>query len=117
MKLFLTILFSVFSTTLFANVIKVGKKEMITSLSKAIELAVSGDTILLQEGNYREGNIQVTKPVVIIGINNSVLDGENKYEHDFIEKLTGLMYGKVVEVERVEKVEGVEEVEEVELTS
>ena len=80
MKLFLTILLSVFTTTVFAHVIKVGKKEIIASFSKAIEMAEAGDTILLQAGNYREGNIQVTKPLVIIGINNPVLDGENKYE-------------------------------------
>ena len=80
MKLFLTILLSLVSLTVFANVIKVGKQEIITSLSKAVKMAEEGDTILLHPGNYREGNIQVTQPVVIIGINNPVLDGENKYQ-------------------------------------
>jgi nitrous oxidase accessory protein len=80
MKLLFTILFILLSFSSFARVIKAGKMEIVTTLSKAVEIASEGDTILLQAGIYREGNIQVTRPVIIIGINSPVLDGENKHE-------------------------------------
>src|SRR5690606_26494665 len=51
-----------------------------TSLREAISLASSYDTIFLKAGVYKEGAMTVTKPLTIIGINNPVLDGENKYE-------------------------------------
>src|SRR5687768_15974089 len=80
-KLILTIFqFIVFSTTGFGKIIKAGKQEIITTISKALTIAAPGDTIILQSGNYREGSLRVTRPVVIIGINNPVLDGENKYQ-------------------------------------
>lgn len=64
----------------FANTIVVGKNQIITSLRKGIELAKNGDTVLLQKGVYREGNIRITKSIRLIGVNDPVLDGENKYE-------------------------------------
>ena len=36
--------------------------------------------ILLNQGIYREGNIIINKSIYLIGINNPVLDGENKNE-------------------------------------
>jgi nitrous oxidase accessory protein len=65
---------------MLANTIVVGKDQVITSLRKAIGLAKADDTILLKKGVYREGNIIITKPVRLIGIDGPVLDGENKYE-------------------------------------
>lgn len=65
---------------LFANEIKVGKQEVITTLKKGIEISHPGDTILLQKGIYREEGLVIDKPLVIIGVNNPVLDGENKYQ-------------------------------------
>jgi nitrous oxidase accessory protein len=50
------------------------------SLKKAIEAANPADTILLQAGTYKEGGITLTKSLTIIGQDNPVLDGENKYE-------------------------------------
>jgi nitrous oxidase accessory protein len=65
---------------LFATTIIVGKDQVITSLRKAIEMAKANDTILLKKGIYKEGNIIINKPLRLIGIDNPVLDGENKYE-------------------------------------
>lgn len=64
----------------FAKTITVGRNEVITSLKSAVDLAKDGDTILLQKGVYREGNIIIKKSVKLIGIGNPVLDGEDKYE-------------------------------------
>jgi nitrous oxidase accessory protein len=80
MKKTLTIFCLLFTNFLFANTIVVGKDQLISSLKKGIELAKSGDTILLQKGLYKEGNIIINKSIRLIGINNPVLDGENKYE-------------------------------------
>ena len=43
-------------------------------------MAHSGDTILLNSGTYREGNIIIDKPISLLGVNGPVLDGETKHE-------------------------------------
>ncbi|MBI5856317.1 MAG: nitrous oxide reductase family maturation protein NosD [Sphingobacteriales bacterium] len=63
-----------------ANTIVVGSNQPVTSLKKAIEIAHDKDTILIMSGIYKEGSVTLTKSLSIIGQNNTVLDGENKYE-------------------------------------
>jgi nitrous oxidase accessory protein len=63
-----------------ANRIVVGKDRAISTLRQGIKEAKDGDTILLNQGIYREGNIIINKAIYLIGINNPVLDGENKNE-------------------------------------
>ena len=70
----------VLSTVLSARTIVVGKNQPITSIRKAIELAKEKDTILVQLGVYKEGNIIVNKNIILLGQNYPVLDGENKFE-------------------------------------
>jgi nitrous oxidase accessory protein len=53
---------------------------VINSLKKAISMAQDGDTVLLNKGVYKEGNIIIRKSIRLIGIDGPVLDGENKYE-------------------------------------
>ncbi|HEX5667778.1 MAG TPA: nitrous oxide reductase family maturation protein NosD [Chitinophagaceae bacterium] len=51
------------------------------SLQQVINDAAAGDSIIIEGGRYKEGKIiTVDKPLFIIGINNPVIDGENKYE-------------------------------------
>lgn len=64
----------------FANVLNVGKGQPYHSITAAIALAKPGDTILVHEGTYREGNINITKPLSLIGMGRPVLDGQMKYE-------------------------------------
>lgn len=80
MKQILTILFLFCFHALSAKTIIVGKDQVITSLRKAVEVAGNRDTILLYKGIYREGNITINKPLFLVGVNEPVLDGENKYE-------------------------------------
>jgi len=80
MRLTLTILLLGICTASFSNTIIVGSNQPVRSLKKAIETAKDKDTILLQQGIYKEGHIILTKSLTIIGQNNPVLDGENKYE-------------------------------------
>lgn len=77
--LFLAILFCG-SSPVFSATIIVGSDRSVRTLKKAIELAKTRDTILLQAGTYKEGALVLTKTVTIIGQNNPVLDGENKYQ-------------------------------------
>jgi nitrous oxidase accessory protein len=63
-----------------ANVIKVGKREKTTSIKQAIAFANVNDTILVQAGLYKEGNIIIDKRVYLKGVNRPVLDGQKKYE-------------------------------------
>lgn len=48
-------------------------------ISQAIERSKDGDTIQLMKGVYKEKNIVCTKSLSICG-NQSILDGENRYE-------------------------------------
>jgi len=80
MRIFLVIILLLISRQVTAKTIIVGGNQPVRSLKKAIELAKDKDTILLQAGFYKEGSITLTKSLTIIGQNNPVLDGENKYE-------------------------------------
>jgi nitrous oxidase accessory protein len=80
MRYFFTILFSFLLLSSFGRTIIVGKGQPLTSLKKAIEIAKDKDSIILLGGVYKEGSIILTKSLTITGLNNPVLDGENKYE-------------------------------------
>jgi nitrous oxidase accessory protein len=60
--------------------IVVGKDKAITSLRQAVRLAKDGDTILLQKGTYKEGNVIINKSIHLIGMDTPILDGENRNE-------------------------------------
>ena len=69
-----------FSSFVQAKVIEVGPNKSIKSIKRAIVLAKSGDTVLVQKGIYKEGNIIINKKIVFIGKNYPILDGQKKYE-------------------------------------
>ena len=81
MKLFYYILFFlVFSFTAGAKTIKVGKQQALNTIQQALAIAVNGDTVLVDAGNYKEHNLVIAKTISLIGINHPVLDGEHQYE-------------------------------------
>lgn len=69
-----------FSSLVHANVIEVGPNKPIKSIKKAISLAKVGDTVMVHQGLYKEGNIIINKKIVFLGKNLPVLDGQKKYE-------------------------------------
>jgi len=75
--LLIAILFYNFS---FAETIRVGKSERVKSIKEAIAMAKAGDTLIVQKGVYQEGNIQINKKIVFLGVNFPTLDGQNKSE-------------------------------------
>ncbi|HMR81923.1 MAG TPA: nitrous oxide reductase family maturation protein NosD [Niabella sp.] len=66
--------------TSYANVIYVEKGQGITSIKKALSISGAGDTIIVKQGIYKEGNIIIDKAVCLLGEDMPVLDGELKYE-------------------------------------
>lgn len=79
-KLMLLIAIVLSAVNVFAATILVSPKGKIHSIQKAIAIAHLNDTIIVSGGTYREKNIVIGKPLVLIGKNNPLLDGENLYE-------------------------------------
>lgn len=80
MKSTLTIFFLLLASLAWATTIPVGPAETIRSIHDGIAAAQTGDTVLVKKGVYREGNIQLTKSIVLLGETGAVLDGEDKHE-------------------------------------
>lgn len=80
MRNLVTILFLFTLGNTFANTIIVGKNTPISTLKQGIKAATDGDTVLLNKGVYKEGNLIINKAIYLIGINGPVLDGDNKNE-------------------------------------
>ena len=80
MKTILFALLIFISTHLHAATHYVSAKGTLNSIQQAIIISKPNDTIIVSSGIYREKNIIIDKPIVLIGKNNPVLDGESKYE-------------------------------------
>lgn len=63
-----------------AATIKVCDTCNVKSISAAISQSLPGDTLFIAKGIYKEGNIVVDKPLVLIGEDYPVVDGENNTE-------------------------------------
>ena len=74
------LLFTSISYVLCAKKYEVGNNKTYKTVKSALERIQNGDTIYVYEGVYKEGNIIISKPVQLIGVNFPVLDGQKKYE-------------------------------------
>ena len=74
--LFLALIFS--SALLNAQVIKVCSDCQFRSIKEAIQMASPHDTILVQRGTYFENNIEIKKPLTLIGVDKPLIDGRFK---------------------------------------
>ncbi|RKS01246.1 nitrous oxide reductase family maturation protein NosD [Flavobacterium sp. 102] len=63
-----------------AKTITVGKTYPVKTIKQALALANDGDTIIVTQGVYKEGNIIITKKIAFLGKNYPTLDGQNKAE-------------------------------------
>lgn len=50
------------------------------SVVQAVEMAAAGDTVIVPQGTYAEGNILIRKPLTVLGENMPVMDGRMKDE-------------------------------------
>jgi nitrous oxidase accessory protein len=74
------LLFTSISYVLCAKKYEVGNNKTYKTIKSALEKTQDGDTVYVYEGVYKEGNIIISKPVQLIGVNFPVLDGQKKYE-------------------------------------
>jgi nitrous oxidase accessory protein len=63
-----------------AATILVGTGYPCSQIRQAVQQAVNGDTVLVYEGIYTEGNILIDKSIVVLGKGYPVLDGQKKFE-------------------------------------
>jgi len=64
---------------LYADTLKVGDSHL-KSIKTAISFANPHDYIVVLPGKYLEGNILISKPIHLIGLDYPVIDGDFKYE-------------------------------------
>ncbi len=67
--------------TVAARTLQVGRSYAVKSITQALSSVGNNDTIFVEAGLYRERNLVISKPVVLIGRGLPVLDGERKYEN------------------------------------
>ena len=63
-----------------AEVITVCKSCKINSITNAIAISKTNDTIIIKKGTYHEFNIVINKPLTIIGENFPLIDGKHQGE-------------------------------------
>jgi len=63
-----------------AKTIRVGTGQVCTQIKQAISLSENGDSVLVEFGIYKEGNIIIDKSIFFGGEQYPVLDGDRKYE-------------------------------------
>ena len=63
-----------------AHTIKVGPQQAISSITQALTMASNGDTVEVNGGTYKEGNIIISKSIALIGKSRPVLDGQFRFE-------------------------------------
>lgn len=82
MKAIILILCSCLCLSIIAQctTIRVGKQQAITTITDGVMKAGNNDTIIVESGTYHEKNLVIAKPIVLLGINHPVLDGDHKYE-------------------------------------
>ena len=81
MKYVCLISFILIFTSASANNIHVGSRYSIKTISAALKVATSKDTITVESGVYREGNIIISIPITLIGVGRPIIDGQHKYEN------------------------------------
>ena len=60
--------------------IHVGSGFSMATVREALSVAADGDTVIVHEGTYKEGNLVIDKSISFIGVDWPVLDGQLKYE-------------------------------------
>jgi nitrous oxidase accessory protein len=65
-------------TSSFSGVIKVCSGCEVSSIKAAVQMALPHDTIMVSSGTYLENTIKIDKPLILLGIDKPVIDGQFK---------------------------------------
>ena len=81
MKMILTFLhcFWLVNST-YAAIIHVGSQHVFKTILPALKFAKNGDSILVEKGFYKEGNIIINKEIYFLGRDFPTIDGDRKFE-------------------------------------
>lgn len=63
-----------------ARTIYVGKNNFHKKIKSALVEAFNGDSIIVEKGFYKEGNIVIDKSIFLLGKDFPIIDGERKFE-------------------------------------
>lgn len=69
-----------FALSANATTYHVGVRYSFKKIQLAINQSNHGDTIIVHEGVYNEGNLLINKSLHILGINRPIIDGQSKFE-------------------------------------
>ena len=85
MKMILTFLhcFWLVNST-YAAIIHVGSQHVFKTILPALKFAKNGDTVLVEKGFYKEGNIIINKEIYFLGRDFPTIDGDRKFEDLYI---------------------------------
>lgn len=78
MKFLWVIMLVLMSNVVMANTIKVGPNEQFKTIKSAIEAANDHDVIQVKKGIYEEFDIEIKKPLSIVGEQGVIVDGMNR---------------------------------------
>ena len=81
MKMILTFLhcFWLVNST-YAAIIHVGSQHVFKTILPALKFAKNGDSVLVEKGFYKEGNIVINKEIYFLGRDFPTIDGDRKFE-------------------------------------
>lgn len=68
------------AASLQAKTVVVSKQSNFKTIKSALQVVSNGDTIIVQKGLYKEGNIIINKSICFLGKDQPILDGDKKYE-------------------------------------
>lgn len=81
MRIFLCyILLICFVQSTYSKTIWVGKNHKFSSITPAIKASENGDTVIVESGFYKEGNIVIDKSITFLGVGMPIIDGDRKFE-------------------------------------
>lgn len=76
-----TLLFCCFlGSTTSASIIHVGSQHAFKTIIPALKFAKHGDSVLVEKGFYKEGNIIIDKAIFFLGRDFPTIDGDRKFE-------------------------------------
>ncbi len=75
-----TFIFLLIGSLLWSRTVEICKSCAVKTIKEGVAQAFDFDTLLIKKGTYKEFNIRVDKPLVLLGEDYPVIDGEDKGE-------------------------------------